>query len=176
MNPQRKNLGPLLCVGLLIGTPPAHALDIHSQQLPGAPGLAPSNALNALDGVQEALNCGLDVLNTAKNCGLSSVSEVTSPFLVRFDPAYCRLTMRFPIGELIDNLLQQWSSGAFHRSDLPWIGALCLLDLQMEACQSGLQGAASRLFRAPAAAPPPPNQSSPGGPDGDARGLDALLR
>lgn len=171
----RRKLGPWLCAALLISTPPAHALDIHLQRLPGAPGLAPTEAFDAMEGVQEVLSCGLDVLNTAKNCGLSSVSQVTSPFLVSFDPVYCRLTMRFAIGQLIDGVLGQWLNGALPDLNAPWIGALCLLGIRPGACGSAASSAASRLFRAPAAAPPPQSRT-PSGESNDASGLDALIR
>ena len=117
-----------------IGTVPAHGLDLHLQELPPAPGLRPSDALDPLEGVRDAANCGLDFLNTAKACGLSAPSETASPFLVRFDPMFCRLTMRFSIGELIDGLLKQWLAGAFARLNSPAIGALCLLGIGPQFC------------------------------------------
>lgn len=123
-----------LLAGLLAFVPAARGLDVHLQELPPAPGLTPSEALDPLEGVREAVNCGLDFLNTAKNCGLSAPADVVSPFLVRFDPLLCRLTMRFAIGELIDGLLKQWLAGAFARLGSPAIGALCLLGIGPKYC------------------------------------------
>jgi len=125
-----------LCVTAWIGSIPAYGLDLHLQELPPAPGLRPSEALDPLAGVRDAVNCGLDFLNTAKACGLSAPSKTASPFLVRFDPMYCRLTMRFSIGELIDGLLKQWLAGAFARLNSPAIGALCLLGIGSPFCSS----------------------------------------
>ena len=132
----RFNRKPLrsLCVAAWIGTVPAYGLDLHLQELPPAPGLRPSEALDPLAGVRDAVNCGLDFLNAAKACGLSAPSETASPFLVRFDPMFCRPTMRFSIGELIDGLLKQWIAGAFARLDSPAIGALCLLGIGPPFC------------------------------------------
>ena len=117
-----------------MGIIPAYGLDLHLQELPPAPGLRPSEALDPLAGVRDAVNCGLDFLNAAQACGLSAPSETASPFLVRFDPMYCRPTMRFSIGELIDGWLKQWLAGAFARSNSPAIGALCLLGIGAQFC------------------------------------------
>ena len=100
-------LSAALLAGLLAAAPAARALDVHLQELPPAPGLRPSAALDPLEGVREALSCGLDFLGTAKACGLSAPTETASPFSVRFDPMFCRLTMRFSVGETIDGLLKQ---------------------------------------------------------------------
>ena len=118
-----------LLAGSLALVPAARALDVHLQELPPAPGLAPSAALDPLEGLREALSCGLDFLGTAQRCGLSAPSEAASPFLVKFDPMFCRLTMRFQIGEMIDGLLKQWLAGAFARIGSPALGALCLLGI-----------------------------------------------
>ena len=107
-------------------------LDVYKrqlQELPPAPGLTPSDALDPLDGMRNALNCGLDFLNTAQRCGLSSPQEAAAPFTVHFNPTFCRLTLRFSIGELIDGLLRHWIAGAFARISSPFIGALCLLGI-----------------------------------------------
>ena len=117
-----------------IGIVPAYGLDLHLQELPPAPGLRPSEPLDPLAGVRDAVNCGLDFLNAAQACGLSAPSETASPFLVRFDPMFCRPTMRFSIGELIDGWLKQWLAGAFARSNSPAIGALCLLGIGAQFC------------------------------------------
>lgn len=116
--------------------PASHGLDLHLQTLPVAPGLTPSQALDPLEGVRDVVNCGLDFLNTAKNCGLSATDEVVSPFSVSFDPMYCRLTLRFQIGALIDSLLKQWIAGALADLDTPVIGALCLLGIGARYCGS----------------------------------------
>ena len=87
-----------LLAGSLALVPAARGLDLHLQELPPAPGLAPSAALDPLEGLREALSCGLDFLGTAQRCGLSAPSEAASPFLVQLDPMFCRLTMRFQIG------------------------------------------------------------------------------
>ncbi len=123
-----------LWIAAWIGTVPAYGLDLHLQELPPAPGLRPSEALDPLAGVRDAVNCGLDFLNAAQACGLSAPSETASPFLVRFDPMFCRPTMRFSIGELIDGWLKQWLAGAFARSNSPAIGALCLLGIGAQFC------------------------------------------
>ena len=49
---------------------------------------------------------------------------------------FCRLTMRFSIGEWIDGLLKQWIAGAFARLNSPTIGALCLLGIGPQFCSS----------------------------------------
>jgi len=99
-----------LITGLLAATPAGYGLDIHLQELPPAPGLTPSAALDPLAGLREALNCGLDFLGTAKRCGLSAPAEVAAPFAVTFDPLFCRLTMRFSIDEF---MAQQFGPGNF---------------------------------------------------------------
>lgn len=124
----------LLGVGLLVFAQLGHGLDVHLQELPPAPGLRPSAALDPLEGVREALSCGLDFLGTAKACGLSAPSETAAPFLVRFDPMFCRLTMRFSIGEMIDGLLKRWIGGALARIGSPAVGALCLLGIGPQFC------------------------------------------
>jgi hypothetical protein len=133
-----------------------HGLDVHLQHLPVAPGLMPSAALDPLEGVREAVNCGLDFLDTAKHCGLAAPAETASPFLVRFDPLFCRLTMRFAIGELIDGLLGHWIAGAFARIGSPVVGALCLLGIGPHSCgaseRAAPAGAGTARFVAPATA------------------------
>jgi hypothetical protein len=126
-----------LTLATVLGLPAvSHALDVHLQNLPPAPGLNPSQPLGPLDGVTNALSCGLDFLNTAKPCGLSAPTEAASPFTVNFDPLFCRFTLRFSIGELIDGLLKNWLAGAFSRLDTPAIGALCLLGMGPPYCHS----------------------------------------
>lgn len=136
-----------------IGTVPAYGLDLHLQELPPAPGLRPSEPLDPLSGLQEAVNCGLDFLNTARACGLSAPSETVSPFLVRFDPLYCRLTMRFSVGELIDGLLKQWIAGAFARLSSPAIGALCLLGIGPPFCGASATATPTAVAVRPGAVP-----------------------
>ncbi|NMQ21086.1 hypothetical protein E4P82_18935 [Candidatus Competibacter phosphatis] len=131
----------IACLGVL-GVRSAVGIDLHLQDLPPAPGLRPSEALESLSGLREAVNCGLDFLDTAQRCGLSAPSKVVSPFLVRFDPMFCRLTMRFSIGEWIDGLLKQWIAGAFARLSSPAIGALCLLGIGPEYCETQQMNAA----------------------------------
>jgi hypothetical protein len=123
----QSRLSFVLLAGFLAFVPAARGLDVHLQELPPAPGLTPSAALDPLEGLREALNCGLDFLGTAQHCGLSAPSEAASPFLVNFDPLFCRLTLRFGIGELIDGLLGNWIAGAFARLGSPAVGALCRL-------------------------------------------------
>lgn len=149
------------CLGLL-GVRAAAGIDLHLQDLPPAPGLRPSEALEPLSGLQEAVNCGLDFLDTAQRCGLSAPSKVVSPFLVRFDPMFCRLTMRFSIGEWIDGLLKQWIAGAFARLSSPAIGALCLLGIGPEYCEAkhAESSAPSLLTRLKNAVVPPGAVSS----------------
>jgi len=149
------------CLGVL-GVRSVYGLDLHLQDLPPAPGLRPSEALEPLSGLQEAVNCGLDFLDTAQRCGLSAPSKVVSPFLVRFDPMYCRLTMRFSIGEWIDGLLKQWIAGAFARLSSPAIGALCLLGIGPEYCEAkhAESSAPSLLTRLKNAVVPPGAVSS----------------
>lgn len=182
-----------LLAGSLAFVPAARALDVHLQELPPAPGLAPSAALDPLEGLREALSCGLDFLGTAQRCGLSAPSEAASPFLVKFDPMFCRLTMRFQIGEMIDGLLKQWLAGAFARIGSPALGALCLLGIGPQQCGStgnaapatspvAPTGAAfwkAPAARAPAAAPAEPEtapQPQPETTRHDATGLDHLTR
>ena len=55
---------------------------------------------------------------------------------------FCRLTMRFSIGEWIDGLLKQWIAGAFARLSSPAIGALCLLGIGPEYCETQQMNAA----------------------------------
>ena len=154
-----KKIRPLLgAVGLAVA-PASFGLDVHLQHLPVAPGLTPSAALDPLEGVREAVNCGLDFLDTAKHCGLAAPAETASPFLVRFDPLYCRLTMRFAIGELIDGLLQQWIAGALANLETPVIGALCLLGIGPRYC--GSTGNAPLVSPAvPHRAPPMPTSTA----------------
>ena len=147
-------LRPLLWAGWLGVAPASHGLDVHLQHLPVAPGLTPSEALDPLEGVREAVNCGLDFLNTAKHCGLAAPAETAAPFLVRFDPLVCRLTMRFAIGELIDGLLKQWLAGAFANLETPVIGALCLLGIGPHYCGS--------TGNAPLRSPAVPQRALPG--------------
>lgn len=135
-------LASALSLGLPLGS---QALDVHLQQLSPAPGLNPTEPLGALDGLTEAINCGLDFLNTAKACGLSAPSEAATPFAVRFDPMFCRLTMRFSVGEMIDGMLKKWLAGAFARSDTPMIGALCLLGIGAQYCPAGSSSSATSL-------------------------------
>lgn len=135
-----KKFRPVLWVGLFGLSAASHGLDVHLQQLPPAPGLTPSEPLDSLEGLQNALNCGLDFLETAKQCGLSAPSQVVSPFMVSFDPLFCRLTMRFPIGELIDGLLKQWLAKALARVSTPVIGPLCLLGIGPQFCGGGRDG------------------------------------
>ena len=189
----KNRLSLALLAGSLALVPAARALDVHLQELPPAPGLAPSAALDPLEGLREALSCGLDFLGTAKNCGLSAPSEAASPFLVKFDPMFCRLTMRFQIGEMIDGLLKQWLAGAFARIGSPALGALCLLGIGPQQCGStgnaapatspvAPTGAAfwkAPAARAPAAAPAEPEtapQPQPETTRHDATGLDHLTR
>ena len=129
-------LSTALLAGLLAVAPAARGLDLHRQELPPAPGLTPSAALDPLDGLRNALNCGLDFLGTAQHCGLSAPSEAASPFLVNFDPLFCRLTLRFGIGELIDGLLGDWLAGAFARLGSPAVGAPCGLGIGPQYCGS----------------------------------------
>lgn len=145
------------------------SLDVHLQELPSAPGLTPSDALDPLDGMRNALNCGLDFLNTAKQCGLSSPDQAVAPFTVHFNPTFCRLTMRFQIGELIDGLLRQWIGGAFARINTPVIGALCFLGIGPNQCRA--------TTAAPLMSPViPPEDQTPTPSEGDhgATGLDSL--
>ena len=137
-----------------------HGLDVHLQHLPVAPGLTPSAALDPLEGVREAVNCGLDFLDTAKHCGLAAPAETASPFLVRFDPLFCRLTMRFAIGELIDGLLGRWLAGAFANLETPVIGALCLLGVGPRDCGSTETAALPRSPVVPHRAPPVPTSTA----------------
>ena len=148
-----KTIRPLLgAVGLAVA-PASFGLDVHLQELPPAPGLVPSAALDPLEGVRETVNCGLEFLGTAKSCGLSGPDEAASPFLVRFDPLFCRLTLRFGIGELIDGLLGNWIAGAFARLGSPAVGALCLLGVGPRYCAA--TGTAPLLSPAvPQGAPP----------------------
>ena len=148
----QSRLSFVLLAGFLAFVPAARGLDVHLQELPPAPGLTPSAALDPLEGVREALNCGLDFLGTAQRCGLSAPSETASPFLVRFDPLFCRLTMRFAIGELIDGLLQQWIAGAFARIGSPVVGALCLLGIGPHSCGASKRAAPAASAFAPAGA------------------------
>lgn len=120
---------PLLWAGWLGVTPASHGLDVHLQDLPPAPGLTPSAALEPLEGLRNTLSCGLDFLGNARNCGLSTPYDAAAPFAVTFDPLFCRLTLRFAIGELIDGLLQNWLAGAFARIGSPAVGALCWLGM-----------------------------------------------
>ena len=188
-----------LLAGSLALVPAARALDVHLQELPPAPGLAPSAALDPLDGLREALSCGLDFLGTAKNCGLSAPSEAASPFLVKFDPLFCRLTMRFSVGEMIDGLLKSWLAGAFARIGSPSVGALCLLGIGPQYCGASPSAApatspaappGAAFWKAPAArprapdaapaepetAPRPQPQPQPETTRHDATGLDHLTR
>ena len=184
-----------LLAGSLALVPAARALDVHLQELPPAPGLAPSAALDPLEGLREALSCGLDFLGTAKNCGLSAPSEAASPFLVKFDPMFCRLTMRFSVGEMIDGLLKQWLAGAFARIGSPAVGALCLLGIGPQQCGSTGNAAPATspvaptgavFWKAPAARPRAPDaapaepetapQPQPETTRHDATGLDHLTR
>lgn len=179
--------------GLLAAAPAGYGLDVHLQELPPAPGLTPSAALDPLAGLREALNCGLDFLGTAQRCGLSAPAEVAAPFTVTFDPLFCRLTMRFSIGEMIDGLLKQWIAGAFSRIGSPAIGALCLLGIGPQFCGAASTAAPRRspvvppsaLQRstaaragsdpsetAPSPPPPPPSEE----PDHAATGFDHLVR
>lgn len=120
----------------LLGLPlQSPALEVHLQNLPPAPGLVPSQPLDPLEGVTNALNCGLDFLNTAKQCGLTAPSDAVAPYSVSFDPMLCRLTLRFSIGELIDGMLKSWLAGAFAQLNTPAVGALCLLGLGPQYCQ-----------------------------------------
>ncbi len=183
-----------VAAGVLCLATSGHGLDVHRQVLPPAPGLVPSAALDPLEGVREALNCGLDVLGTAKSCGLSGPDDAASPFLVNFDPLFCRLTLRFGIGELIDGLLGDWLAGAFARLGSPAVGALCGLGIGPQYCGSSngaallmspvvppgavLRKAPAARPRAPEAAPeaaaetaPPPETTRR-----DATGLDHLTR
>ncbi len=139
-----------LLAGSLALVPAARALDVHLQELPPAPGLTPSAALDPLDGLREALSCGLDFLGTAQRCGLSAPSEAASPFLVNFDPLFCRLTMRFQVGEMIDGLLKQWIAGAFARIGSPAVGALCLLGIGPQYCGAAELAAPAASAFAPA--------------------------
>ena len=129
-------LRPLLWASWLGVIPASYGLDVHRQELPSAPGLTPSDALDPLDGMRNALNCGLDFLNTAQRCGLSSPVEAAAPFTVHFNPTFGRLTMRFAIGEWIDGLLQQWIGKALARINTPVIGALCLLGIGPHQCRA----------------------------------------
>lgn len=169
-------LRPLLWASWLGIIPASYGLDVHLQELPSAPGLTPSDPLDPLDGMRNALNCGLDFLNTTKQCGLSSPVEAAAPFAVHFNPTFCRLTMRFPIGELMDGLLRQWIGKAFARINTPVIGALCFLGIGPNPCH------------APTAAPlispvlpqrtpqedPTQTQTPSEGDHGGATGLDSL--
>ncbi|MGB4946986.1 MAG: hypothetical protein WBQ05_07290 [Candidatus Competibacter denitrificans] len=128
-----KILALIALLGLPLSVP---ALEVHLQNLSPAPGLRPSEALDPLEGLTQAVNCGLDFLNTAKNCGLTAPSKAASPFAVTFDPMLCRLTMRFSIGELIDGMLKKWLAGAFARLDTPIVGALCLIGIGPQFCPS----------------------------------------
>lgn len=179
--------------GLLAAAPAGYGLDVHLQELPPAPGLTPSAALDPLAGLREALNCGLDFLGTAQRCGLSAPAEVAAPFAVTFDPLFCRLTMRFSIGEMIDGLLKQWIAGALSRIGSPAVGALCLLGIGPQFCGAASTAAPRRspvvppsaLQRstaaragsdpsetAPSPPPPPPSEE----PDHAATGFDHLVR
>jgi hypothetical protein len=155
-----KKIRPLLgAVGLAVA-PASFGLDVHLQELPPAPGLVPSAALDPLEGVRETVNCGLDFLDTAKHCGLAAPAETASPFLVRFDPLFCRLTMRFAIGELIDGLLGRWLGGAFANLETPVIGALCLLGIGPRDCGSPETAALPRSPVVPHRAPPAPTSTA----------------
>jgi len=191
-----RSLRSLLWAGLLAVAPAGHGLDVRLQELPPAPGLRPSAALDPLEGVREALNCGLDFLGTAQNCGLSAPSEAASPFLVNFDPLFCRLTMRFSVGALIDGLLGGWLAGAFARLGSPAVGAPCGLGIGPQYCGSSndaallmspavppgvvLQKAPAARPRAPEAAPEAAPETAPPPPPEttrrDATGLDHLTR
>jgi len=154
-NPQNMDKKPFksaLLAGLLAVAPAGRALDVHLQELPPAPGLRPSAALDPLEGLRETLSCGLDFLDTAKACGLSAPQETASPFLVRFDPMFCRLTMRFSVGELIDGLLKQWIAGALARIGSPAVGALCLLGIGPQFCGASELAAPAAGALAPAGA------------------------
>ena len=131
-------------LALWLATAPAWALDVHLQALPPAPGLNPSRSLGALDGMKEALNCGLAFLDTAQQCGLSGADAALSPFAVTFDPMFCRLTMRFSVGGLIDGLLKDWLAGAYARLGSPSVGALCVLGIGPQYC--GAQNNASSMM------------------------------
>lgn len=175
-----KALRPLLGVGLLGLAPAGHGLDVHLQALPPAPGLTPSAPLDPLAGLRDALNCGLNALDTGKACGLSGLEAVASPFLVSFDPLYCRLTLRFSVGELIDGLLGDWIAGAFPRSGSPAVGALCLLGIGPPGC-GATATAAPWLSPAPPRARPrkpaaPEAKTPPSTTDDAPTGLDYLLR
>ena len=190
----KSRLSFALLAGFLAFVPAARGLDVHLQELPPAPGLTPSAALDPLEGLRGALSCGLDFLGTAKNCGLSAPSEAASPFLVQLDPMFCRLTMRFQIGEMIDGLLKQWIAGAFSRIGSPAVGALCLLGIGPQYCgaspsaapatsPAALPGAAfwkapAARPRAPDAAPAEPETAPRPRPETDhaATGLDHLTR
>lgn len=164
----KNRLSLALLAGSLALVPAARALDVHLQELPPAPGLAPSAALDPLDGLRNALSCGLDFLGTAQRCGLSAPSEAASPFLVNFDPLFCRLTMRFSVGEMIDGLLKQWLAGAFARIGSPALGALCLLGIGPQQCGSTGNAAPAEPETAP--------QPQPETTRHDATGLDHLTR
>ncbi|MBL8260046.1 MAG: hypothetical protein JNM60_09590 [Candidatus Competibacteraceae bacterium] len=140
---------PVLVV-LLAASPDSHGLDVHLQALPPAPGLRPSQGLDPLAGVKEALNCGLAFLDGAKACGLTGVEQASSPFSVTFDPMFCRLSMRFDVGQLIDGLLNDWISGALARIGTPKVGLLCLLGIGPQFCGA----ARSSLMMSPAPAVP----------------------
>ena len=175
-----------VAAGVLCLATSGHGLDVHRQALPPAPGLVPSAALDPLEGVRETVNCGLDFLDTAKHCGLAAPAETASPFLVRFDPLFCRLTLRFAIGEPIDGLLGDWLAGAFARLGSPAVGAPCGLGIGPQYCGSSndaallmspavppgvvLRKAPAARPRAPETAPPPETTRR------DATGLDHLTR
>jgi len=168
-------------------------MDVQTQLLPPAPGLSPTEPLDPLEGVRDAVNCGLSFLDGAKRCGLTSISDAASPFLVRFNPMSCRTTMRFPVGELINSLLGDWIGGALPLADTPLIGALCLLGVGPQYCGASVS---SRMFtpralqsRSAAVASPPvaatlapaaPSSTDSPAPDrgshDDPTGLDSLTR
>lgn len=182
----------LLGAGLLGLAPAGHALDVHLQDLPPAPGLTPSAPLDPLAGLRDALNCGLSALDTGKACGLSGLEAVASPFLVSFDPLYCRLTMRFGIGQTIDGLLGDWIGGALARVGSPAVGALCLLGIGPQFCGAtartapvpglaSLRAPPRKSAAAPAAQPTPnaapaPEPLTPPEMNDEPTGLDRLLR
>lgn len=172
----RQKIRPLwLAAGLLVAAPASHGLDTHLQELPPAPGLVPSEALDPLEGVREAVNCGLDFLATAKNCGLGAPEALASPFAVTFDPLFCRPTMRFTIGRLIDELLNQWIAGALARLDSPAIGALCLLGIGPQYC-GATETAPPMRSPVPRRTPPRKSAASPGATPGQQRALREALK
>jgi hypothetical protein len=196
-----------LLATLALACSPAHGLDlpsvgpggggggmnIQTQLLPPAPGLAASEPLDPLEGVREAVNCGLSFLDGVKRCGLTSISDAASPFLVRFSPLYCRATMRFPVGQLITNLLSDWIAGALPLADTPLIGPLCFLGVGPQYCGASVSSrvlktrvspSRSAVLAAPPAAPAqapaaPPTTDSPTTDEGShdhPTGLDSLTR